>query len=398
MKSHHHKKTILLLGARAPVTLDLARSFKRAGHRVLGAESLAHALSRNSKAWDSFFTLTAPNDSFEAFRAELLALCRHESVDVLIPTCEEAFHVARLRDELIKIVPDVWVDDFFKLGRLHSKYEFNRWMKSADLAAPLSAKVLNTAAAQEAIQTLPGSSIVLKPEYSRFASKTLVLKKDTALAQLESLPIHDKKAWVVQEALTGPEYCTYTWMNQGRIVAHVTYSHAFTAGKGAGICFEAVSVPAIDAWIRQFGELTHYHGQVAFDFIVGSDSVPRPLECNPRATSGLHLLAKNPDFVEAILNQGPKNGQVIRPIVGEQAQLRLAMLAYGLPSVRDRVRLREWVKIFFSAREVLWDLQDSAPFFDQFVSFYKLIRDAKRSGLSALEVSTRDIEFNGVLS
>jgi hypothetical protein len=177
-------------------------------------------------------------------------------------------------------------------------------------------------------------------------------------------------------------------------MAHLTYSHEFTAGKGAGICFEAIQHPAIEAWVRRFVEFTGFSGQIAFDFIEDSQGVVRALECNPRATSGLHLLAQNMDFLRVLCGEEVRE-KPVQPAPGTSGQIRLAMLAYGLPSIRSWSRAIRWLRIFQKSREVVFDPADPLPFFDQFLSFYYLIRDGRRSALTPLEVSTRDIEWNG---
>lgn len=384
-------KTFLLTGARAPVTLDLARALRRAGHRVIGAESLSHALSRRSRAFSAFYSIPAPNSDAKGFRSALMDVMNRERVDVLLPTCEEAFHVARDRQAFPAHVR-VWVDESEKLQRLHSKVEFNAWAAAAGLPVPATTRATGVLELRRAISTIPGSQIVLKPEYSRFATRTRIGHKEDVLRDLTDA--QDSIAWTVQEYLPGTEYCTYSFAQNGRLMAHLTYSHEFTAGKGAGICFEAIQHPAIEAWVRRFVEFTGFSGQIAFDFIEDSQGVVRALECNPRATSGLHLLAQNVDFLRVLCGEEVRE-KPVQPAPGTAGQIRLAMLAYGLPSIRSWSRAIQWLRIFQKSREVVFDPADPLPFFDQFLSFYYLIRDGRRSALTPLEVSTRDIEWNG---
>jgi len=392
-------KTILLTGARAPVTLDLARALHRRGHRVIGAESMDYPLSKHSRAFSKFYRIAAPNESPDAFRSDLFSIIEHESVNAIIPTCEEAFHVSRIRDSLPASV-EVWVDDARKLDSLHSKFEFNQLSIPMNFEAPKSFRVRSAAEALEAIRSLPGDRIVLKPDFSRFAAKTLILNKIEAESSLSSLDW--SKAWVAQECLDGPEFCTYSLAVHGKLAAHVTYDHEFTAGRGAGICFRSIEHPAIESWVRSFVQKNEFHGQIAFDFIEVSPGKVLPLECNPRATSGLHLIAPENALLDLLANSNAHT-ETLRPVrakPGASGQLRLAMLVYGLSSLRPFSleglrRVGRWFVVFFGAREVVFSWKDPLPFFDQFVSFAKLILQAKRRNLSPLEVSTRDIEWNG---
>jgi hypothetical protein len=389
-------KTILLTGARAPVTLDLARSLKEQGHRVIGAESLAYPLSKNSNAFEKFYRITAPNDSLENFKNDLIEIIKSEKVEAIIPTCEEAFHLSRVKSDLIAATKihekNILVDEIHKLEELHSKFQFNRLSTPLNFIAPESYRVTTLEAASAAIEMLPGEKVVLKPDFSRFASNTLILTKSKAREKIESLSLSQGVAWVIQECLNGPEYCTYSVAIKGKLVSHVTYDHEFTAGRGAGICFQSIDHPAIESWVRSFVQKTEYHGQLAFDFIEISPGKVLPLECNPRATSGLHLVAQIPEFTNAILQTSTT---LVRPRIGSMGQLRLAMLVYGLPSINSFGRALKWLKIFFSAREVVFSRKDIRPFFDQFVTFGFLVFAAKRRRITALQVSTQDIEWNG---
>jgi short-subunit dehydrogenase involved in D-alanine esterification of teichoic acids len=58
---------ILLTGGRAPVTLDLARAFHRAGHTVFMAESLRGHLSQPSNAVKAHFVVPAPRQELRRF-------------------------------------------------------------------------------------------------------------------------------------------------------------------------------------------------------------------------------------------------------------------------------------------------------------------------------------------
>ena len=385
------KPTILLTGARAPVTLDLARALKRAGHRVIGVESMSFPLSKNSRGFSEFYAISAPNTSLTAFRDDLLRIIQKEKVDLVIPTCEEAFHVAKIKGDL---PCEVLVDSFDLLNRLHSKLDFNALCKQEGLPAPDSFRVTRFQDAEVLIQKLAWDDYVLKPEFSRFASKTRILNQKDSIEFLRTSTIQNGTAWVIQKCLKGPEYCTYSLAKNGKLLAHVTYDHEFTAGRGAGICFRAVANPAIEAWVKTFVEKTNFTGQFAFDFIELPDGSVQPLECNPRATSGLHLVANNPAFLSTLTSKSAPT-EIVRPKPGTEGQLRLAMLVYGLPSVRSFGRMGLWLKTFFGAREVVFSFRDPRPFFDQFVSFFVLISASRKLNITPLEVSTRDIEWNG---
>ena len=62
---------------------------------------------------------------------------------------------------------------------------------------------------------------------------------------------------------------------------------------------------AARAWVETFVAREGYTGQIAFDFIETEAGVMYALECNPRATSGVHLLAAHPEFAAAFFTPPP---------------------------------------------------------------------------------------------
>ena len=136
----------------------------------------------------------------------------------------------------------------------------------------------------------------------------------------------------------------------------------------------------------------HFTGQIAFDFIQTPDGQIYALECNPRATSGVHLLASHPQFVEAFLNP-PMD--CITPLDNSSHMLSTAMLIYALPAAFKKNNVRQWMNTFFTSNDVILDFKDPLPFLLQFRSLLAYMKLARQKGISPLEASTFDIEWNG---
>lgn len=122
-----------------------------------------------------------------------------------------------------------------------------------------------------------------------------------------------------------------------------------------------------------------------------------PLECNPRATSGIHLFRPADGLAEALLAPGrlAASGSVATPAPGAGAMLSPAMLTYGLAqAVRER-RTREWLRAFAGSRDAVYRRGDAGPAAEQLRLFGWLRRTASRRGVTLQEASTIDIEWNG---
>ncbi len=87
---------ILILGARAPACLQWARVFKATGAQVFAADTLAFPLTRFSKSIDQFFQLPSASSDTRAWLDALVKIITQQSIDVLLPTCEEVFFMCRI--------------------------------------------------------------------------------------------------------------------------------------------------------------------------------------------------------------------------------------------------------------------------------------------------------------
>ncbi|MFI6596535.1 hypothetical protein ACIBHX_09805 [Nonomuraea sp. NPDC050536] len=356
--------TVLITGGRAPVALDLARKFARSGMRVVVAESSRGNLCRASKAVARTYRIPPPRQAPEAFADALVKIVKREGVELVVPTCEEIFYVARARDRLLEHC-EVLAAPLDTLRKLHSKWEFIRLAESYGLPVPRTDR-----------GTWPhrGTPYVTKPEFSRFGTHVRV-----------DAPI--PRTWVAQERLDGPQICTYSVARDGRIAAHVAYAVDFTAS-GACVSFESADHPAIEEWVTTFVERLGFTGQIAFDFVAGDRVLP--LECNPRATSGVHLLGD--DLTGALMGAAQP---VVRPEPGRRAMIALAMLSFGLANVRSARDLRRWAGFLATAEDVIAMPGDRGPFAAQFGVLWQNWIRSLWTGRSLVECSTYDIEWNG---
>jgi len=371
---------ILLTGGRAPVTLELARVFHRAGHTVFMAESLRGHLSQPSAAIKANFLVPAPRYERPAFISALKKIIEENQIDLLIPTCEEIFHIALGRDEL---PCEVFAEPIEKLNGLHNKWKFAVNAAENGLSVPESMLVTSMDMLFQAYAHW--KELVLKPAYSRFASRTMILPPLRSVSS--TLTFHSNTPWVAQRFIKGSEFCTYSVCHNGHITAHAAYRAEYTAGRGAAIVFRPIQHLASFQWVKTFVEKNHITGQVAFDFIQSVEGPIYALECNPRATSGVHLLASHPKFADAFLNP---DMDCITPVDDGSSMLALAMLVYG-----RKGGFRQWLKTFLASRDVVLDFRDPLPFLLQFRSLFSYLALAREKNISPLEATTYDIEWNG---
>jgi predicted ATP-grasp superfamily ATP-dependent carboligase len=380
-------KNILLTGGRAPVTLDLARLFSEAGHRVYVAESLPLHLCHFSNAVTRCEKIPAPNHDLQGFADGLSRIITTHNIDLLVPTCEEVFHVSRVMDTLPKQCA-VFTTEIETLTKLHSKSVFIETATALGLEVPKTQVV--TSMAQVLERLARKERFVLKRVFSRFSTHTVVLP--TTPADLKGVEISAAHPWVIQEYLGDKQYCSYTLVHQGEMTAHTVYPTTYTAGQGSSIYFTPTVSEDIYRWIKTFVAAIGYTGQLSFDFIETPDGKILPIECNPRATSGVHLFTPPDHIDQAFLHP---NTPLCTPANPQPAMLALAMLLYGAPMALRHKGMAKWRADWRTGRDVLFSRTDPLPALGQFLCFALFAWLALRHRKDMLAVSTLDIEFNG---
>ncbi|MBA4493399.1 carbamoylphosphate synthase large subunit [Paenactinomyces guangxiensis] len=384
-------KTFLLTGGRAPCTLELARLLYHAGHRVIVAESLRHHLCRFSRAVARNVHVPPPRQDPDGFLSSLAEIVNQEKVNVLIPTCEEVFTLARGSGRF----PDhcrVWVEPIERLTPLHNKWTFIQEAGELGLQTPMTWMAASHSKLTEILRNINGKfPIILKPVYSRFAAEVYLLRHPAQ--PCPALSVSPEKPWIVQEWIDGRQICTYSLAFEGKLIAHCAYRTTFTAGKGSSILFTPIEHPQLLKHVEEWMASKKYTGQFSFDWIETAEGKLYPIECNPRATSGIHCFGESDRLDQAFAR--PETASLILPQAGVQRMLSLAMWSYGLFSVRSFSQWRNWIKSLLAAQDVVFRWRDPLPFICQFLLLIYFWKQSRRHQISMLEASTYDIEWNG---
>ncbi len=77
--------------------------------------------------------------------------------------------------------------------------------------------------------------------------------------------------------------------------------------------------------------------------------------------------------------------------------LAAAMVTYGLRQVVSAHHLAQWADAFRLARDVVFTRSDPLPFIGQFLTLGTFTWSGLCHGISPIEASTHDIEWNGDL-
>lgn len=371
---------VIVSGARAPAALHACRALTAAGYRVVAVDSLRFPVARFSKAVAAFEAIASPVLDPTAFERDVTRVLETYNPVRWIPTCEEVFHLAALTRRLPALSHLLWAPALGTLAAAHHKHAF------AEVARTLDKGEVDThlLTHPDHLQPLRGLSrrLVFKPVYSRFAEHVLVRPFADGLGRVQpSL----QAPWVAQTYLPGDELCAYAIAHNGQVVAQSLYKGLYHAGQGASVFFEPATDDRIAAFVDTYVAQTHWHGQLAFDFRKDATGRPIAIECNPRATSGIHLWQSDAALGHALMGlPGELSLVTTPPMVGA------AMLGAAL-----KAPLGRWARDWKRGQDVLAATGDLGLVPGQAMALVELAWRARRHRFSLAAASTADIEWNG---
>ncbi len=348
---------------------------------MYGADSDPYSLTKASNSLKKFILLPSAKFETNTYISKLNEIILTYKIDCIIPTCEETFYLSKKEKEL---KCPVFAGGFQHLEVLHNKNSFIQLANNCGLPAPQTCELTNKAAEQYS-QLVNG--FVVKRKFSRF-SDHVIFGKST-----EDIPhtlFEDAHAWIIQEKLTGIQYCSYSIAKEGKVVLHSVYKAEYTAGEGASIHFQHESRADIENFVQFIVDKLHYTGQISFDFIVNESNQAIPIECNPRTTSGIHLFGK--ELVDYLL---AKQNKVLYPKKETKFAISAAMLLYGYTNIKKTRDCKKWLKAFFTSPDTVFLMKDIKPFFYQYISLLHIWRDSRKNSVSVLTQSTYDICWDG---
>jgi hypothetical protein len=373
---------VLILGARAPACLEWARVFRAAGWRVTAGDSLLWPVTRFSSAIHDYLRLPEPRPDPAGWIDALAREVRTRGIDLVLPTCEEAFYLSHGRE---RIPARVVAPPFELMHQLHHKGRFAEQVKGWAVEAPETHLLESAESVRQFTAAHDAREWVFKPAYSRFANRTLLRPTSEQLHALQPTPAHP---WVAQRFAAGREHCSYSLLVDGRLTAHACYHPRYRVGRGSGIWFEPTDPAPIRAFLERFGAETGYTGQVAFDFIELADGSCRAIECNPRATSGVHLFDDQPQALVAALLGA--EGMLTPTPAPRQVALAMALFAVHKHGLDGRF----W-RDFHAARDVVTRPGDRWPLPAQIPALLEIVGRALSRRRGLLAAATADIEWDG---
>lgn len=375
---------ILITGARAVAALDMARSLRAAGYEPHLADCVPARLARWSNGAGPVHRYASPVERPAAFAADLRALIARLDPIRVIPACEEVFHLSALAategwsDRLLAPAPTV-------LTTLHAKDRFAALCARLHLPVPETRTVTDAAALIAAVGAV--GDVVVKPVWSRFGAARVSPSPSTLAAIRPSAAA----PWVVQRRIRGREICFHAVAHTGRITAFTAYGSDWRLPGGAAYAFQPVTERITDA-LRPIADrlaMEVWTGQFACDALIDDTGQPWLIECNPRATSGVHLFGGGAAFGHALMGQGKASPE------DQPRHIAPALWRYGLPTARASGRMEAWRSQRRDGLDALTRPGDRLPLPGALLDTLGFGLRALGRGQSLTAAMTADIEWNG---
>lgn len=365
-----------------PSALELARALARAGCYVVVADSYPTFICQGSRAVAKAYVVPPPRLQPASYELAIIDIIKREKIDMVVPASEEVLYLAGFAAEIEKHCAFFFADAELLL-QCHHKQNFNDAAHAMGLSVPPSTLLLK---GSSVAQKLTQEDFVLKRCYSRGGNRVIFASGGTD-PQTCDVPLDG--SWLIQKKIPGETLCSFSVVQHGRLMNTQLYRPSITLGS-IGVVFQSIRDERIEQWIETFVRKSNYHGFLSFDFQRTSSGEIFALECNPRITSGIHLV--NPDVLaQAILNpQRPLPKKASR----SRAQIILGVVT-ALPDIVSNPQLawktlRECVR----ARDVMFAWSDLWPLLYQIKCYLYFFKICRRERFPLSSCSMDGIEWN----
>ena len=364
--------TVLLTLGRLPKGLDLARSFARAGGRVLVADPHRRHLVGASRSVARSFQVAPPAESPARYLDDLAAIIARENVDLVLPVSEEILYVSALHGRVDPRVR-VFAMPQAELLALHDKAGFVDVARAAGLNVPDSA--IGGTPASASISTT--GDVIVKPRHGCAGGG---VRRFKAGAPIDAGPDD-----VVQRFVPGAERSACALAHEGVMQGCAIY-RGFVMSGTVAVAFERVDDPPILRWVEAFVAATRFTGFISFDFIVDDAGTPWGIECNPRLTSGVHFMMTQ-DLAPAIM----QSRQQVRLRPERRLQQFWACLTETQGRFGQWPAFRRNLANLFRTPDVTWSASDPWPLIGMPWTAWPIISASRARRVSFGEAASRDI-------
>jgi hypothetical protein len=270
------------------------------GHHVEVCDPSAWCLSRFSRFVRKFHHCPGLRTDPAGYLAVVERLLETGHFDVLLPTHEQGFLFARVRQRL-EGRAGLALPGFESYRTAHSKAGFSRLLDQLNLPQPPTRIVKSAQALREAI----GFPAVVKTSVGTASRGIWFVRHagdlDDALRDLAASDAFADEV-LVQDLVAGTTEKAQSVFCRGRMLGFHAYRQVAPGVGGGEAIKQSVRRPQLRGFVEAIGRALDWHGALSVDYIMPHDD-PTPLliDCNPRLVEPMSAWLAGTDLVRLLL-------------------------------------------------------------------------------------------------
>ena len=301
------------------------------GHLVEVCDPSSYCLARFSRFVRKFHRCPAMRDDPSGFLRFIEELLATGYFDVLLPTHEQGFLFARVRQRLEDRV-GLALPSFESYRTAHSKAGFSRLLDQLGLPQPAT-RIVKSAGELRDAMSFPS---IVKTSVGTASRGIWFVRNDgdleAALQELSAQDLSVNGAFadevLVQELVAGTTEKAQAVFCRGKLIGF----HAFqqiAAGAGGGEAIkQSVSRLNVRTLLATIGEKLAWHGALSVDYVLrDDDATPLLIDCNPRLVEPMSAYLAGVDLVGLLLQVSQGETPAVAGESREGVRTHLAMQA-----------------------------------------------------------------------
>ena len=296
------------------------------GHHVEVCDPSAWCLSRFSRFVRKFHHCPGLRTDPAGYLAFVARLIETGRFDVLLPTHEQGFLFARVRQRLEGCI-GVALPSFDSYRTAHSKAGFSRLLDRLALPQPPTQIVTSAQALREAIRF---PAIVKTSIGTASRGIWFVRHTDDLEDALRDLAASDAFAdeVLVQDLVAGTTEKAQSVFCRGRMLGFHAYRQVAPGVGGGEAIKQSVRRPQLRSHVEAIGQALDWHGALSVDYIMPhDDATPLLIDCNPRLVEPMNAYRSGVDLVGLLLRLSRGETPAALPESREGVLTHLAMQA-----------------------------------------------------------------------
>lgn len=324
------KGRVIVTHGRSVMALIAIHSLAKKGVEVIACDEIDLTLAKFSKYTKAHF-IHAPKDNLEQYLSDIEAAVKRYKPDddrpyVLMPIHRDSMIIAKYKDRFEPLIK-VACPEFESVNMLHPKDHFYNFANQIGLRIPKSFQVSDI---NQIIDQLEFPVLVKPIDGTAGRGIVIVQTKENLQEAYNSVKEKSCCMPIVQEFISGEDYCFAGIYQQGELKAHMAYHNIYNFPRpaGAGIMRETVDdSPFIDI-ASQLMKKLKWNGVAEIDF--RWDGNPNnqayAIEVNPRFWGGLFQSVESGIDFPWLLYELTVTGKIIEKqsaIIGTKTKIPL---------------------------------------------------------------------------